>query len=181
MTTATSNFAPIRLPRLDLRLLTTVVVAGAFATLAFDLFGQFVSPLLKGIASPWLGAKLAPVPLANAVLAKLSGVPGKTIASLGIGHGLHLLTGLLIYPMVYVMAVRPLSRLVPVAPWWAVGTAFGVGLWVFALYVMAHLVAGNPPFLGWGSLTWVALWGHIVFGAVVSAIVWWREERRQTV
>ena len=75
------------------------------------------------------------------------------------------------------LTVRPLSRLAPVVPWWAVGFIYGAALWVFAVYVMAHLIAGNPPFLGWGSLTWVALWGHALFGLVIAAIVWWRHER----
>ncbi len=173
---STTPFAR-RVPRIDARLLTTVVVAGAFGIIAFDLFGQFLSPLLKSVASPWLGAKLAAVPLANAVIAKVVGVPVKVVAGLGIGHGLHLLTGLILYPLGYVLAARPLSRLAPVVPWWAVGFTYGAALWVFAVYVMAHLVAGNPPFLGWGSLTWVALWGHALFGLVIAAIVWWRHER----
>ena len=49
-------------------------------------------------------------------------------------------------------------------------TVYGVVLWVFALYVMAHLVAGNKPFLGFTGITWVALWGHVVF-AIVAAWV----------
>ena len=52
---------------------------------------------------------------------------------------------------------------------------YGVVLWVFALYVMAHLVAGNSAFLGWGGITWVALWGHIIYGLVVA---WVAESRR---
>ena len=75
-TVSTTPFAR-RVPRIDARLLTTVVVAGAFGIIAFDLFGQFLSPLLKSVASPWLGAKLAPVPLANVVIAKVVGVPVK--------------------------------------------------------------------------------------------------------
>lgn len=47
---------------------------------------------------------------------------------------------------------------------------YGIALWVFALYFMAHLVAGNPAFLGFTGITWVALAGHILF-AVVAAIV----------
>lgn len=165
------------LPDIDARLIGTVLLAGAFATIAFDLFGQTVSPLLKSVASPWLGAKLAPVPLANSVLAVIFGVEARTIGGLGIGHGLHVLTGLIFYPAAYTLVARPVSRMVPAVPWWIVGLAYGVVLWVFALYVMAHLVAGNPPFLGWGSITWVALWGHMVFGLVIAAIVWWRHER----
>jgi len=55
-------------------------------------------------------------------------------------------------------------------PWLASAVLYGVILWVFALYFMAHLIAGNAAFLGWTGITWVALVGHVVF-AVVAAIV----------
>jgi hypothetical protein len=51
------------------------------------------------------------------------------------------------------------------------GIGFGTGLWVFALYVMAHLFAGLPPFLGFITLTWASLIGHILFGTVVAFVV----------
>ncbi|MEO0909783.1 MAG: hypothetical protein AAFW66_02140 [Pseudomonadota bacterium] len=173
---AENKWQTVSLPKINVYTLTTLLVAGAFATLAFDLFGQTISPLLKDIV-PTLGSKLAPVGLANQSLGVITGLGGKVISQLGIGHGLHLLTGLLFYPLGYMFIARPISRLAPFSPWWLVGAAYGVVLWVFALYGMAHLVAGNPPFLGWSGITWVALWGHIVFGMVVSAIVWWRHER----
>ena len=166
-----------RLPALDARLLATALVAGAFATIGFDLFGQFVSPLLKGTLGPFVGAKLAPVPLANQALAVLTGLEGAVISDRGLGHGVHVLTELVAYPLGYLLVARPLA---PRAPWWAVGAAYGAALFVFALYVMAHLVAGNPPFLGWGGITWVALWGHILFGVIVAGVVAWRGERRAT-
>ncbi|MEM9280055.1 MAG: hypothetical protein AAGA76_15930 [Pseudomonadota bacterium] len=156
--------------------IATILIAGAFATLAFDFFGQTLSPLLKGIV-PTLGSKLAPVGLANQSLGVITGLGGKAISSLGLGHFAHLITGLLAYPVGYIFIARPISRVAPVVPWWGVGIAYGIVLWVFALYVMAHLVAGNPAFLGWSGITWVALWGHIVFGLVVAAIVHWRHEK----
>ena len=155
-------------PHINGTLLATVLVAGAFATIGFDLFGQFVSPLLKGLASPYLGAKLAPVGLANQSLGVIFGVKAGFISSLGLGHGMHVLTGILLYPLGYMLLARPISNAVAPLPWWVTGTAYGVVLFVFALYIMAHLVAGNSPFLGWGGITWVALWGHIVFGLIVA-------------
>ncbi|MEL6948423.1 MAG: hypothetical protein AAFO73_12480 [Pseudomonadota bacterium] len=169
-----SRFA---LPQMNGALLTTALVGGAFATIGFDLFGQFVSPLLKSVASPYLGAKLAPVGLANQSLAVLLDVKGRAISSIGLGHAMHVLTGLLLYPLGYLLLARPISNAVAPLPWWVTGTAYGVVLFVFALYVMAHLVAGNPPFLGWGGITWVALWGHIVFGLIVAAFAHYRLER----
>ncbi len=163
-------------PLLDTYTLIMLLTAGAFATLAFDLFGQSISPLLKGIV-PTLGSKLAPVGLANQSLGIITGLGGKFISSHGLGHLTHLMTGLLAYPFGYYFIARPISRAIPVVPWWVVGIVYGIVLWVFALYVMAHLVAGNPPFLGWSGITWVALWGHIVFALVVAGFVYWRHER----
>ena len=178
MTDTYSNWSyQLALPTLNIRTLVTLLISGAFAILAFDLFGQTISPLLKNII-PTLGAKLAPVPLANQSIGVITGLGTKFISQNGIGHGVHLLTGLLAYPFGYMFIARPISqKIVPFFPWWIIGTAYGVVLWVFALYVMAHLVAGNPAFLGWSGITWVALWGHIVFGLVVAGFVNWRHER----
>lgn len=137
----------------------TVLAAGAFATIAFDAFGQGLSPLFGY-------AKLAPVGLASQTLKQVFGT-----APSGAAHLLHVFTGMVAYTLGYLMIARPLQqRIVPALPWVATATAYGVVLWVFALYVMAHLVAGNKPFLGFTGITWVALWGHIVF-AIVAAWV----------
>ena len=165
------------IPEINLRTLTTLFVSGAFAILAFDLFGQTISPMLKGLFGPYLGAKLAPVALANQSLGAISGLGTKFISANGIGHAMHLLTGLVIYPIGYMFVARPLSKIAPFVPWWGVGIAYGIVLWVFALYIMAHLVAGNPAFLGWSGIPWVALWGHIVFGLVIAAFVHHRHEK----
>ena len=166
-----------RIPTLDAKLAVTAVTAGAFATIGFDLFGQTVSPLLASV--PTLGAKLAPVPLAEGSLAVLTGLDAKTISSNGLGHAVHVLTGLLAYPFGYLLAARPLSNAVLRAPWWVTGALYGIALWVFALYVMAHLVAGLPAFLGFTGITWVALWGHVLFGLIVAGISRLRREPRE--
>lgn len=163
---------PAALPALDLHLIATILFAGAAATIAFDFFGQTLSPLLKSLASPYLGAKLAPVPLATAAMSTLTGIPGKELSALGLPYGLHTLTGLIAYPLGYLLAVRPLHRaFAPGLHWSVPAVLYGAVLWVFALYVMAHLVVGNPPFLGWGSITWVALWGHVIFAVVAAAVI----------
>lgn len=168
----TAGMETSSLPTLDARTFNTIFISGAFAVLAFDLFGQTISPMLKDIAGPYLGAKLAPVALANQSLGVITGLGAKFISANGIGHLMHLITGLFLYPAAYMFIARPVSkRILPFIPWWVTGLGFGVALFVFALYVMAHLVAGNPPFLNWGGITWVALWGHMVFGLVVAAFV----------
>ena len=113
--------------------LAVVVTAGAFATIGFDLFGQFISPVLKSVASPYLGAKLAPVALANQSLGVLTGLGSKFISSMGIGHAMHVLTGLFLYPFAYFFVARPLSNMVGRIPWWLTGAVYGIILFVFAL------------------------------------------------
>ena len=163
---------------------TTLLAAGAFATIGFDLFGQSLSPMIQGLLGvdgSFIGAKLAPAPLAAQSLGVLTGLSGQVIGSLGLGHAVHALTGVVLYPLGYALLARPIANAVSTrvlgraAPWWVTGAAFGAVLWAFALYVMAHLVAGNPPFLGWGGLTWVALWGHVLYGLVVAGVVARRE------
>lgn len=138
----------------------TVLTAGAFATLAFDVFGQALSPLFGY-------AKLAPVPLAGATLKTVFGSNPA-----GAAYLLHALTGLLFYAVGWALVARPLQRaIMPKMPWAVTAAIYGVVLWVFALYVMAHLVVGNKPFLGWGGITYVALWGHVVYALVAAWIM----------
>ncbi|MEM8850386.1 MAG: hypothetical protein AAGE03_10160 [Pseudomonadota bacterium] len=138
----------------------TVLMAGAFATIAFDLFGQGLSPL-AGFA------KLAPVGLASSTLNTVFGAAPK-----GAADTLHILTGLIAYPLGYLLVARPLAaKIVPWMHWSLVAAAYGVGLWIFALYIMAHLVAGMPAFLGFTGITWVALWGHVLFGLVAALVI----------
>lgn len=138
----------------------TVLTAGAFATIAFDAFGQGLAPMFGY-------AKLAPVGLANQTLNTVfENVPK------GSAHLLHVMTGMVFYTLGYLMVARPIQKAVmPSLHWSATAAAYGVVLWIFALYVMAHLVAGNKPFLGFTGITWVALWGHIVFALVAAWIM----------
>lgn len=137
----------------------TILAAGALGTVAFDAFGQGLAPLLGF-------AKLAPVGLAGATI---KSVFGATPA--GSAYLLHVFTGLFAYTLGYFLIARPVQqRILPSLPWLLTAVAYGVGLWVFALYGVAHFVAGMKPFLGFTGITWVALWGHILF-AVVAAWV----------
>jgi hypothetical protein len=142
------------------RTIAVVLTAGAFGTIAFDLFGQALSPLFGY-------PKLAPVGLAGATLKSVFGTNPA-----GAAHLLHTLTGLVLYAFGYFAIARPVQRVVlPTLHWSITAVVYGVVLWVFALYFVAHLVAGNKPFLGWTGITWVALWGHIVYALVAAAIM----------
>ena len=91
---------------------------------------------------------------------------------------IHLIVGVVFYPLGYLFIARPLQRLIlPSLPWLLTGAGFGIGLWVFALYVMAHLFAGLPAFLDFIPLTWASLAGHILFGVVTAWVVRVREMR----
>lgn len=147
------------LPAFTLETLVTMLVAGSIATIAFDLFGQAISPML-GFAS------LAPVPLATQTWGVVFGEPYGPG-----GHLLHYVAGLVAYPIGWMVFWRPLAeRFAPSLDWRLSAVVYGVALWVFALYVMAHLVAGNPPFLNFTGITWVALVGHVLFAVVVAVV-----------
>ncbi|WP_299202677.1 hypothetical protein [uncultured Tateyamaria sp.] len=146
--------------QITLRTVGTVLTAGAFATIAFDAFGQALSPLFGY-------AKLAPVGLAGASLKAIFGANPS-----GAAHLLHALTGLIFYAVGYFVIARPIQLAVmPRLHWSITAVVYGIALWVFALYVMAHLVTGNKPFLGFTGITWVALWGHIVYALVAAGIM----------
>ena len=138
----------------------TLLTAGAFATIAFDVFGQALSPLLGH-------AKLAPVGLAGATLNSVFGTNPA-----GAAYLLHSLTGLIFYVVGYFAIARPVQRAVlPKLHWSITAAVYGVALWAFALYGMAHLVAGMKPFLGFTGITWVALWGHVIYALVAAAVL----------
>ncbi len=138
----------------------TLLGAGALATVAFDAFGQGLSPLLGY-------AKLAPVGLASSTLKQVFGASPS-----GAAYLLHVATGLIAYTLGYFLLARPIQRaIMPSLHWSVTAVVYGVVLWVFALYIMAHLVAGMPAFLGFRGITWVALWGHILFALVAAAVI----------
>ncbi len=157
MTTAEMISAP-SLPRLSSELVGRMAAAGSIATVAFDFFGQSLSPLL-GFAN------LAPVPLATQVWSVLTGT-----TSVPMGHLLHYVAGLVGYPIGWTFIAAPLAALIlPRLHWALAAVGYGIGLWVFAMYVMATLVVGQPAFLGFTGITWVALAGHILFALVYAA------------
>lgn len=149
-------------PPISGTVLVTAVLAGAAADLVWEIWARFITPL-------WIGGPLQPAALVQSVF----GFNNVFAAEL-----IHIVVGVVFYPLGYLFIARPIARLVtPFLPWWVVGAGFGVGLWVFALYVMAHLFAGLPPFLGFIQLTWASLVGHVLFGVVCAAVIRWREAR----
>ncbi len=161
--TAATSIKTSFFPPLDRKVLTALGLSGIAALIAFDVFGQLLSPAAGFV-------ELTPVALAELVIAKLFGV-----TTSGGAYVLHLLTGLLFYPLGYLFAARPVAQAVaPRTPWWIVGTVYGAVTWLWAVYPMAHLVAGLPPFFGFNEFAWVALVGHVLFGWVAAAVIRWR-------
>jgi hypothetical protein len=146
-------------PPLALSTLATAVIAGLLADGAWEVWARFITPL-------WVGGPLQPAALVQSVFG---------FSNFALAEAVHLVVGIVFYPLGYLFIARPIAeRVFPFLPWPVVALGFGAGLWVFALYVMAHLIAGLPPFLGFIPLTWASLVGHLVFGLVCGAVVRWR-------
>jgi hypothetical protein len=147
-------------PTASARLLATIVLAGLAADLAWEFWARVITPML-------VGGPLEPAALVQSVF----GFQNRFLA-----EAIHAVVGVVFYPIGYLFIARPLQRLVlPGLPLILTALGFGTGLWIFALYVMAHLIAGLPAFLGFIPLTWVSLAGHLLFGVVVAYVVDWRE------
>ncbi|WP_321342635.1 hypothetical protein [Breoghania sp.] len=147
-------------PALTLSTLVTAIMAGIAADLSWEVWARAVTPL-------WIGGPLEPAALVQGVFG---------LSSRPLAEAIHLIVGVVFYPLGFLYIARPVARtLTPFLPWWIVGLGFGVGLWIFALYVMAHFFAGQPPFLGFIPLTWASLIGHLIFGIICAAVVRWRE------
>lgn len=149
------------LPRFSKKLLVTVVVAGLAADITWEIWARAITPLL-------VGGPLEPAALVQSVF----GFQNRFAAEI-----IHAVVGIVFYPIGYLFIARPLQRMIaPSLPLFLTGLGFGTGLWIFALYVMAHLIAGLPAFLGFIPLTWASLVGHWLFGLVVAYVVWYREQ-----
>ncbi|WP_424932123.1 hypothetical protein [Amaricoccus macauensis] len=162
MNTMTQAAARLEFPVLNRSLIVTLLLAGLAADIAWEVWARGITPLL-------IGGPLEPSALVRSVFG---------IQSKGLSEAIHIITGLVFYPIGYLFIVRPLQKMVlPSLPALLTGAAYGVALWVFALYVMAHLVAGFPPFLNFGNLAWVSLAGHVLYGVIVALVVDMRARR----
>ncbi|MBY4892421.1 hypothetical protein KUL25_06560 [Rhodobacteraceae bacterium N5(2021)] len=161
MTATTTNANPATaLPEITLNTVALIVLSGAVGTLAFDLWGKAIAPLLG------LGG-LAPVGLARGFLGAL-GLPN----SAAWGNFMHLfLVGVIAYPVGWLFIARPImARVVPGLHWSVAAALYGVALWVFAIGFIAW-IAGNPAFLGFARITWVALAGHVIYAVAAAGTV----------
>lgn len=158
---ATATPAPRRFVEpVTTTLFVSAVLAGLAADATWEVWARLITPL-------WVGGPLQPAGLVQSVFG---------FNDIVLAEAIHGVVGIVFYPLGFLYVARPIARAVlPYLPWWMVGLGFGVGLWVFALFVMAHLIAGLPAFLGFVTLTWASLIGHMLFGLVTAAVIRWRE------
>ncbi|OKL43567.1 hypothetical protein [Pseudovibrio exalbescens] len=137
----------------------TVILSGVAAVTVWEIWARFVTPL-------WVGGPLQ----AEALVQSVFGFNDFFTAEM-----IHLLTGIVVFPLVYLLVARPFLKVIlPQLPWWVIGLGFGFGLWVFALYFMAHLVGGSPAFLDFIPLVWASLVGHALYGLVTAFVARFR-------
>lgn len=147
-------------PRLNSQTLGLMFITGFFATIAFDLWGQVISPAL-GFAT------LSPHGLAKSLLGTF-GLPNGNFA----GYFVHFYAvGLIGYPIGWMFIFAPLwKRVVGETHWFLPSAIYGFGLWVFAIGGITA-IAGLPFFLNFTGITWVALAGHVLYGIAMVAVL----------
>ncbi len=150
-----------RFPPLNFATLGLMAVSGMIATMAFDLWGQIISP---GIG--W--ANLSPHGLAKSLLGTF-GLPNGDFA----GYFVHFyLVGLIGYPVGWLFIFRPVWTAIfgTRFGWFVPSAVYGFGLWIFAIGGITA-IAGLPFFLNFTGITWVALVGHVLYGIVMVAVM----------
>lgn len=131
------------------------VMPGVAGLAAWEFIARFVAP-------PWLGHPLDLTPLIDMAIG-FSGMAAQV---------LHLLTGLVLFPLGYVFVVRPIAaRFSPGLSWPMLGLGYGVTLWVLAMYGVVGVVGGMPLFLGFEPAAWASLAGHFGLGLGIAAVV----------
>lgn len=143
-------------PKFNVQLLGMMFISGFFASNAFDLWGQLISPAL-GFAN------LSPHGLARSLLGTL-GLPNGEFA----GYFVHFyLVGLIGYPIGWLYVFNPVwTRLFAGQRVFLGSAVYGFALWVFAIGGITT-IAGLPLFLNFTGITWVALVGHVLYGIVL--------------
>ena len=161
MTTSPTMNSGATFPPLTVATLGLMFISGVVATIAFDTWGQLISPAL-GFAN------LSPHGLAKSLLGAL-GLPNNDFA----GYFVHFyLVGLIGYPIGWLFVFRPVWNAVVGGNviWLVPALIYGFGLWVFAIGGITA-IAGLPIFLGFTGITWVALVGHVLYGVVMVAVM----------
>lgn len=148
MTDMTIDHATPSAAVVSVRSFRSAAIAGAVGLAAWEFFARLAAPL-------WIGHALEPAGLVEAAFG-IGGVGAELV---------HIFTGLVVFPLGYVFGVRPvLARVAGGVRWWLAGILYGLALWVVAVFGIAHLVAGFPPFLDFAPIAWASLVGHLLLG-----------------
>ena len=131
--------------------ISRAIIGGVVGTALFTAMMYFVAPAMTGRATD--------------IAAMLGSVMG---GSWALGMMAHLATGIIVFPLIYILVVS--QRLT--GPPWLRGIVWGVGLWLLAELVMMPAMgsgffgakAGGMP----SAIS--ALLGHLVYGLVLGAI-----------
>jgi len=126
------------------------LLAGLVATAAMTFMAYFVAPLMLGHSMD--------------IAQMLSGFAG---GSWAIGMLMHLMNGIVVFPLIYLIV---LYRLLPGAPWLK-GILWGVALWL-GLEIVILPMMGAGVFStneGGAKAVMAALVAHLIYGAVLGA------------
>ena len=126
-------------------------LAGLAGFIVWELYSKGVLPAL-------FGNPLDPTGL----ILKVFGL-GKEFKSAA--FGLHVLTGVVAYPVAFYVLIRGIRSFGPVAD----GLVLGLATWVFAAGIMTPL-AGAGFFGGFALWVWKSLVGHLLYGLTVSLV-----------
>ena len=132
------------------RLAIGTLASGIASLIVWEIFARLIAPY-------WIGFMLDPTGLIE-MASGISGAPAEAI---------HIVTGLVVFPLGYRLVVRPLAQGIS---WSALGIAYGAALWVFAMYGVASLVGGAPPFMGFEPVAWASLIGHLAVGVTIAGV-----------
>ena len=131
----------------------TILAAGGVAEMVLEFLAWWIAPGL-------VGKPMRPDILVSNLASEIAGTDISVLAAVSI----HLLLGLIIFPLVYVGAQRVLKF----RGIWFSAILYGVVLWAIAQMLLAPL-AGRPFMLGLIPYTWFSLFAHVVY-AVVFAV-----------
>lgn len=102
------------LPTITSALVVTAVIAGVAADVTWEVWARAITPL-------WIGGPLEPAALVQSVF----GLQSRFLAEI-----IHLVVGVLFYPLGYLLVAQPIARaILPACPgiWWRWATGSGCG------------------------------------------------------
>ncbi len=135
--------------------LLVLLAAGGIGEMVLEFFAWWIVPAT-------LGKPMRPDILVVDIARSLLQID----VSVVLAASIHLALGILIFPLLFVVARAAIgfrTTLIPAA-------IYGVILWAIAQTTLAPL-AGRPFMLGWIPYTWASLVGHILYTVVFALAI----------